>query len=314
LRLKQLVQYLDICDANMEEGSLRCDANVSVRPKSEKKLGTKTEVKNLNSFKNVVDALESEIKRQIEILQSGGKVVHQTLSYDAKLRKTSLMRSKEEAHDYRYFPEPDLVTVYVDENWKNAVFNSLPEFPEARMKRFVMQYSIPEYDAEVLTQDKSIADFFENICKSLKKSNFKAASNWMMTEVMRILNQDKIEITEFWVTEKNLASLINLIDDGVISNNIAKEVFAEMLKHKDSLSKAQSPEFIVKEKSLVQLSDSSEIEDIVIKILADYPDEVKRYKNGEAKLAGFFVGKIMKESKGKANPQKVNELLNKHLK
>jgi aspartyl-tRNA(Asn)/glutamyl-tRNA(Gln) amidotransferase subunit B len=223
------------------------------------------------------------------------------------------MRSKEEAHDYRYFPEPDLVTVYVDEKWKQSVLRNLPEFPEARMKRFIEQYSIPEYDAEVLTQDKSVADYFEKVCASLKSNHYKAASNWMMTEVMRILNQDKIEIIEFWVSEENVSSLIKLIDDGIISNNIAKEVFVEMLKYKDPDSEAQKPEVIVKEKNLLQLSDSSEIEELVKKILADYPNELKRYKNGETKLAGFFVGKIMKESKGRANPQKVNELLNNIL-
>lgn len=312
-KLKQLVQYLGICDANMEEGSLRCDANVSVKPKSDTKFGTKTEVKNLNSFKNVVDALEAEIQRQIEILESGERVIHQTLTYDARTKKTSLMRSKEEAHDYRYFPEPDLVTVYVDEKWKKSVLDNLPEFPDARVKRFVEKYKLPQYDAEVLTQDKEVADYFERLCGSLTEKSFKAASNWMMTEVMRILNVDKINITEFRVNEKNIASLIKLIDDGIISNNIAKEVFTEMLAQKDPLSDAQRPELIVKEKNLVQLTDDSAIEDIIRKVLAENPDEVNRYKQGEIKLAGFFVGKVMKESKGKANPAKVNELLNKSL-
>lgn len=311
MRLKQLVQYLGICDANMEEGSLRCDANISVKPKNETRFGTKTEVKNLNSFRNVVDALESEIKRQIEILEEGRKVVHQTLTYDARLKRTVPMRSKEEAHDYRYFPEPDLVTVYIDEGWKRSILENLPEFPDSRVKRFVEQYKLPLYDAEVLTQEKEVADYYERICRL--SNNYKAASNWMMTEVMRVLNENKISINEFWVNEKNIASLIKLIDDSIISNNIAKEVFAEMLKHRDKISEAQNPDVIIKERNLIQLSDSSEIEKIVKKVLADYPDEVKRYKNGETRLTGFFVGKIMKDTKGRANPKKVNELLNKSL-
>lgn len=313
LRLKQIVRYLGICDANMEEGSLRCDANVSVRPKSQKLLGTKTEVKNLNSFKNVVEALESEIKRQIEVLEAGGTVIHQTLYYDARTKTTAPMRSKEEAHDYRYFPEPDLVTVYVDEEWKNKVILSLPEFPDTRLERFIKQYNLPVYDAEVLTQEKDIADYFERVCASLG-GNYKMASNWMMTEVMRILNDNKIGINEFRVSEKNLASLIKLIDDGKISNNIAKEVFSEMIKIADSDDRLQMPEVIIEQKDLTQLTDTSEIEAIIEKVLESYPNEAARFRHGDAKLIGFFVGKVMKETGGKASPQKVNEILNKKLK
>jgi aspartyl-tRNA(Asn)/glutamyl-tRNA(Gln) amidotransferase subunit B len=325
-KLKQLVQYLDICDANMEEGSLRCDANVSVRKKDATGFGTKTEIKNLNSFKNLVDALEYEIKRQVEIIDGGGKVIHQTLAFDAARKVTYPMRSKEEAHDYRYFPEPDLVRVYVSEKWKESVRKNLPEFPDKRILRFIEQYSLPRYDAEVLVQDKDVADYFERVCAGLAKpplgrgaeggvgnDNFKAASNWIMTGVMRVLNEQKIGIRNFWVKEENIASLIKLIDDKIISNNIAKEVFAEMLKLKDPTDEAQKPEVIVKEKNLAQVTDESEIEAVIKKIISDNPKEAERFRSGETKLAGFFVGKVMRETKGKANPQKVNELLWKIL-
>jgi aspartyl-tRNA(Asn)/glutamyl-tRNA(Gln) amidotransferase subunit B len=313
-KLRQLVQYLDICDGNMEEGSLRCDANVSVHLKGDPKFGTKTEVKNLNSFKNVVDALDSEINRQVGILEKGGKVVHETLTFDTKSKSTSMMRSKEEAHDYRYFPEPDLVTVYIDEEWKKRVQEELPELPDTRINKFMKYYFLPHYDAEVLVQDKSLADYFERVCANLNStSSYKTASNWIMTEVMRVLNEYKIGISEFWISDKNLSSLIKSIEANKISNNIAKVVYNEMLKCKDHDDKWQNPGYIVKEKNLLQLTDESEIEHLVLKILKENPNEVKRYKNGETKLLGFFVGKIMKESKGKANPKTVNELLSKSL-
>ena len=312
-KLKQLVVYLDICDGNMEEGSLRCDVNISVKLKGDKKLGTKCEVKNLNSFKNVSDALDYEIKRQIELIEGGGAVIHQTMTYDAKSKKTTPMRSKEEAHDYRYFPEPDLLRVYVDEKWKNKVKSQLPELAEQKAQRFIKQYKIPQYDAEVLTQDRTIADYFEYVCMELKDNSFKTASNWIMTEVMRVLKEEKIEIADFWINGKNLSSLINLIAEGKISNNIAKEVYAEMLKVKDRNDENQNPEFIVKEKNLIQVTDSAEIENIVKKVLDENPNEVQRYKNGETKLLGFLVGKVMKETSGKANPKTVNDLLKQIL-
>ena len=314
--LKQLVVYLDICDGNMEEGSLRCDANVSVRKKGVKEFGTKCEVKNLNSFKNVTEALEYEIKRQAELLESGGKVIHQTMTYDAKTRTTAVMRSKEEAHDYRYFPEPDLVTVYVGRKQIEEIKSSLPELPAEKARRFINELGIPVYDAEVLTQDSAIADYFEAVCGGLKSGpaggltgkNYKAASNWLMTDVMRVLNEKKIGIKDYNVKAGNLAVLINMIAEGKISNNIAKEVYAEMLKIEDGGSR-QNPELIVTERNLVQVTDTGEIEKIVQKVIDDNPGETTRYKNGETKLLGFFVGKVMKESKGKANPKTVNELL-----
>lgn len=310
-RMKQLVQYLEICDGNMEEGSLRCDANISVRKKGDAKFGTKTEVKNLNSFRNVADAIESEIKRQTELIEEGKKVIHQTLTYDARNKTTIPMRSKEEAHDYRYFPEPDLVTVYFDEEWKNKIKSELPELPDEKIQRFIEQYKIPKYDAEVLTHDRAIGEYFEEVCSKIASSNYKPVSNWIMTKVMRVLKDEKIEINKFKISTENLSSLINLIAEGKISNNIAKEVFEEMLSVDGD---EQNPMKIVEAKNLLQVTDTSEIEKIISKVLSDNPDEVKRYKNGETKLLGFFVGKIMKESKGKANPKAVNEILEAHLK
>lgn len=311
--LKQLVIYLDICDGNMEEGSLRCDANVSVRLKGTKKFGTKCEVKNLNSFRNVADALDYEIKRQIELIEQGGVVVHQTMTFDARNKATIPMRSKEEAHDYRYFPEPDLVTVYIDDKWKQNVAAALPELPHHKTKRFIYEYHLPEYDAEVLTQSKELADYFESVCNSIDKQSYKTASNWVMGEVMRVLNERKITISEFNISSQNLASLVKLIADGKISNNIAKEVYSEMLLSKSKDDENQNPEKIVRDKNLLQVSDSNEIEGIIKKIIADNPKEAERYRAGEIKLLGLFVGKVMKESKGKANPKTVNELITKNL-
>jgi aspartyl-tRNA(Asn)/glutamyl-tRNA(Gln) amidotransferase subunit B len=311
--LKQLVIYLDICDGNMEEGSLRCDANISVRLKGAEQFGTKCEVKNLNSFRNVSDAIDYEIKRQVELIESGGSVKHQTMTFDAKHKKTIPMRSKEEAHDYRYFPEPDLVTVYVDEEWKNSVKEALPELPHQKFQRFKSVYSLPSYDAEVLTQNRAIAAYFEEVCSLVKKESFKTVSNWIMTEVMRVLNDQKIDIEDFKINSRNFASLINMIADGKISNNIAKEVYAAMLDTEDRNDLKQDPDIIVKEKNLLQVTDSSEIENIIKKIILENPKESERYRNGETKLLGFFVGKVMKESKGKANPKTVNDLIISNL-
>jgi aspartyl-tRNA(Asn)/glutamyl-tRNA(Gln) amidotransferase subunit B len=312
-RLKQLVVYLGICDGNMEEGSLRCDANVSVRLKGAEKFGTKCEVKNLNSFRNVSDALEYEIKRQIELVEGGGTVIHQTMTFDAKQKKTTPMRSKEEAHDYRYFPEPDLVTVYIDKNWEQKVKNELPELPSAKKQRFISQYLLPDYDAEVLTQSRELSDYFETVCKGIMPVSYKTASNWIMTEVLRVLNEENTGISGFWIKGENLASLLNLIAEGKISNNIAKEVYSQMLAIEDPEDKRQDPGQIVKDKNLLQVTDSGEIEQIVKKVIEANPKETQRYKNGETKLLGFFVGKVMKESKGKANPKTVNDLIIKIL-
>jgi aspartyl-tRNA(Asn)/glutamyl-tRNA(Gln) amidotransferase subunit B len=314
IKLKQLVQYLEICDGNMEEGSLRCDANISVRLKGDTKFNTRTEVKNLNSFRNVSDALSTEMKRQIEIVESHTAVVHQTMTYDARTKKTIPTRSKEEVHDYRYFPEPDLVFVHVSEEWVNRIKKSLPELPAQRRERFIKQYGIPKYNAEILTQEKAIADYFEKVCSYLDTSkSYKMAGNWVMTEILRSLNENKIEVEKFWINEKNLSLLIDMIEQGKISNNIAKDVYSLMLKITDGENPSQNPNFIVKEKNLLQVTNTAEIEEIVLRVIRDNPKETERYRSGDTNLLGFFVGRVMKESKGKANPNIVNDLLVKNL-
>ena len=304
-RIRQLVRYLGICDGNMEEGSLRCDANISVRPVGEQKFGTKTELKNMNSFRNVEKALEFEINRQIQLLESGGKVVQQTLLWDAANGKIMPMRSKEQAHDYRYFPEPDLVPLRVDEKWREEIRASLPELPMARRNRFIEQLGLPKYDAEVLSDEKSIADYFDATAKLVKDA--KMASNWVMGEVLRVLKEKKIEISSFSIAPPALAELLNLIADGTITNKIAKEVFEEML------AANKSAKIIVAEKGLVQVSDTSIIEKAADEVLATNPKEVERYRSGEEKVFGFLVGQLMKATRGKANPKVANAILKKKL-
>jgi len=310
--IRQILIYLGINDGNMEEGSLRCDANVSIRPTGTTELGTRTEIKNLNSFKNVVDAIEAEINRQSKILDAGNKVNYHTMNYNAKEKTTTPMRTKEEAHDYRYFPEPDLVYVVVNEQQIERIKNELPELHDKKIQRYISDYGLPVYDAEVISADKSIADFFDKVVSSLKKPEtklIKQASNWIMTEVLRILNENKINIDELKILPPSLATLVEIIDSGQINHNAGKEVFNEL--YKSGCTKA--PVDIINERNLSQLSDSSEIETIVQKILSESQAEVERFKEGETKLRGFFVGKVMKESKGKANPKIVNEILLKKL-
>ena len=310
-KVKQLLMWLGINDGNMEEGSLRCDANISIRPAGTKEFGTRTEIKNLNSFKNVVDAIEAEIKRQSAVLDSGERVIYNTMTYNAKDRTTSATRTKEAAHDYRYFPEPDLVFVEVSDEWKNQIKSELPELPNEIKARFISGYSLPEYDADVLTQEKEMAEYFEKVVTGLNDKsakNYKAASNMVMTEVMRVLNDDKIGISDFPIPPSHIAKLVELVSNETINNNTAKDVFVEMLKES-----GKDPEEIIKEKDLVQVTDESAIEEVVTKIIAQYKDEVDRYNSGEKKLAGFFIGKVMSESNGKANPKIVNELLLKKL-
>ncbi len=305
MMLRQIVTYLGICDGNMEEGSLRCDANISVREKGSTSLGVKTEVKNMNSFKNVERAIEFEIKRQIELIEDGETVTQETLLWNADRNTASAMRSKEESHDYRYFPDPDLMPLFVGEKWKEEIRSSMPELPEAKKKRFMQDYNLPEYDAGVLTSQKANADYFE---ESLSETDdFKSASNWVMGDVMKVLNEEKISISEFNISAKNLGKLIELINKNVISGKIAKDVFAEMLKTN------ANPENIVKEKNLVQITDQSEIENIIKEILEKHSDQVKDYLGGKEKALGFFVGQVMRETKGKANPQLVNSILKNKL-
>jgi len=304
-RLRQLVRYLGICDGNMEEGSLRCDANISIRPVGEEKFGTKTELKNMNSFRNVEKAIEFEINRQIQLVESGGKVVQQTMLWDANNGKVLPMRSKEQAHDYRYFPEPDLTPLRVDEKWREEMQRTLPELPMARRNRFIEQYGLPKYDAEVLTDEKAIADYFEAAAKLVQDA--KLVSNWVMGEVLRILKDQKITITQFAIKPTAFAELLNLIAGGTISAKIAKEIFEEML------ASSKSAKAIVAEKGLVQVSDTSVIEKAVDEIIAAHPKEVERYRNGEEKVFGFLVGQLMKAMRGKANPKVANEILKKKL-
>ena len=304
-KIRQIVQYLGICDGNMEEGSLRCDANISIRLKGEKKFGTKTEIKNMNSFKNVEKALAYEINRQVEILEDGGSITQETLLWNADLNESASMRSKEEAHDYRYFPDPDLVPVIVDDEWKSEIAKQMPELPEARKERFITQFNLPKYDAEILTQTKSTADYYEKVITAT--DDYKYASNWVMTDVLKIINEEKIDIKDFSVPPEDLGELVNLIKNGTISGKIAKDVFPIMLKEN------KKPSVIVKEKNLVQISDSSEIEKAVEKILNNNQNQVKQFIGGEDKVFGFFVGQVMRETKGKANPKIVNDLLKDKL-
>ena len=305
VKLKQILTYLDICDGNMEEGSLRCDANVSVRPVGQKKLGTKTEVKNMNSFRNVEKAIEVEIARQMEIVEDGGSIVQQTLLWNADTQQVAPMRSKEESHDYRYFPEPDLMPVVMDEAWKSKIAAELPELPEARKSRFIKQYAIPEYDSEILTGSRELADYYEAVVSVT--DDYKSASNWIMGDVLKVLNEKKIEIADFPVSPENLGKLVNLIKDGTISNNIAKEVYPLMLKDD------KDPGIIVEEKNLIQITDTSFIEEIIDKIIEANDKQVQQYLSGKDKIIGFFVGLVMRETKGKANPGTVNKLLKSKL-
>ena len=306
--IKQIVTYLGICDGNMEEGSLRCDANVSVRLQGEQRFGTKTEVKNMNSFRYVEKALNYEINRQIDRITSGERVVQETLLWDADKGIVVPMRSKEEAHDYRYFPDPDLVPVVVDEPWIEKIRTLLPELPVRRRDRFISDYKLPKYDADILTGTRELADYYEAALQSLKnngKKGSKAVSNWIMGDVLRVANERAISMNEFPVRAAHIGELVNLIEDGTISGKIAKDVFEFML------SEEKPPAEIVEEKGLRQVSDTSEIEAVVKEILNANPEQVKQYKEGKTKVLGFFVGQVMRVTKGKANPQIVNDLIKK---
>lgn len=303
--IRQIVKYLGICDGNMEEGSLRCDANISIRKKGEKRLGTKTEVKNMNSIRNVVNALKAEITRQIELLENNETVTQQTLLWNAEKNIIEPMRSKEESHDYRYFPEPDLPILEVDEVWLEKIKQNLPELPSKRKERFKEQYNLPEYDIEILTSEKEYADYYESIVQLTK--DYKSASNWFMTEILKIINEKKITLKGFPIRPEWIASLINLINNGTISGKIAKEIFPEML------SEPQTPETIIKKKNLTQITDRKTIEKIVEEVLASNSKQVEQYLTGKEKVFAHFVGKIMKITKGKANPALVNEILKEKL-
>jgi len=304
-KIRSILRYIGVCDGNMEEGSLRCDANVSLRPKGSDKLGTKAEIKNVNSFRYVQKAIEYEIKRQIISLENGEEIVQETRLFDSNKGVTFSMRSKEEAHDYRYFPDPDLLPVVIEEAQIQKIRNSLPELPDQRLARFIEEYTLPEYDAGVLTSTIEIANYFEDCLKT--HNNPKIVSNWIMTEVLRELKEEDDDIESFPISPDKLGELLNLIGDGTISGKIAKEVFEDML------SSGKTANQIVEEKGMTQISDQSELENVISQILANHPDEISRYKAGDQKLMGFFVGQVMKETKGKANPKIVNEILRKGL-
>ncbi len=304
-QLRSIVRYLEICDGNMEEGSFRCDANVSIRPKGVETFGIRTELKNLNSFKHVENALHFEINRQKDVLEEGGQVVQETRLWDPDKNRSTSMRGKEDAHDYRYFPDPDLLPLVIDEGWIDAVRKALPELPNEKKARFMEVYNLPSYDAAFLTSSRELADFFENCVKQFPKP--KPVSNWVMGALLGLLNAQGKSIAESPVSSENLARLLKLIDEAVISGKIAKTVFDEMAQT------GKPPEQIVEEKGLVQVTDESAITSVVEAVLERCSREVADYKNGKSKLFGFFVGQVMKETKGKANPKIVNEILKAKL-
>ncbi|MGB9731538.1 Asp-tRNA(Asn)/Glu-tRNA(Gln) amidotransferase subunit GatB [Calditerrivibrio nitroreducens] len=304
-KLKLILEYTGVSDCSMEKGSLRCDANVSVRPLGQREFGTKVEIKNMNSFKNVQKAIDYEIRRQISEIESGNIIVQETRLWDPDKGITISMRSKEESHDYRYFPDPDLVSVVVTKDMIDSIKKTLPEMPDKVMAMLINDYNLPEYDASVLVSSKKLSDFFFETSKLTK--NYKAISNWIQTEIMRVMNEKGCSIDEVGISPAHLSELITLVDENVISLKIAKSLFDDILKEK------RSPKELVKEKGLVQIADENALEEVVKKVLSASPKEVERYKNGETKLIGFFVGQIMKETKGKANPKIVNELLTKLL-
>ncbi len=304
-QLRALLRYLGVSDGNMEEGSFRCDANISIRPEGQSAFGTRAELKNLNSFRYVEKALHYEVMRQKELITDGGTVVQETRLYDAEQDRTFSMRGKEEAHDYRYFPDPDLLPLVVDDTWIEQVRNELPELPWERKKRFVDALGLSAVDAAYLSDSRETADYFETCLTHFP--NAKLTCNWIMGQLTALLNAQGLPIEASPVSAAALAQLLKLMDEGVISNKIAKTVFEEMA------ASGKPAEQIVEEKGLVQVQDVSAIETAVDKILAASPDEVAAYRDGKKKLMGFFVGLVMKETRGKANPKIVNELLTKKL-
>jgi len=305
-KLRAILQYLEICTGNMEEGSFRCDANVSVRPKGRKELGIRAELKNMNSFRHVEKALEYEIKRQTSLLDDGDEVVQETRLWDPDQGITVSMRGKEEAHDYRYFPDPDLVPLKVDEAWVEEIRKSLPELPDQKRVRFVQHYQVPEYDADILTSARAMANYYEEAVRLFPEP--KIVSNWMMGDLLKELKHDEREIDQCPVTPQHLAEMLGLIKKGTISGKIAKDVFEEMYKT------AERPDKIVKEKGWVQILDLGEIEGAINRIMEANPKLVEDYRKGKEKLFGFFVGEVMRQTRGKANPKMLNELLQKKLK
>lgn len=305
-KMRAILQYIGISDCRMEEGSLRCDANVSVRPVGQKELGTKAEIKNINSFKGVEKAIEYEALRQAEILEDGGKIIQETRTWDEKEGVTKSMRTKEEANDYRYFPEPDLAPFTVSEEYIEDIRKTLPELPDERRERYIANFGLSSTDAQYMTNDKDTSDYFEKVVAA--GADPKASVNWIMGEFASQLSNAGIEIAKAPVTPENLAKLLALIAKGTISGKIAKKVFAEMWKD------GADPEEIVKAQGLVQISDTGALKELVVKVIANNPKAVEDFKAGKKKAVGALVGQIMKETKGKANPKVINELLNDELK
>ena len=303
-KLRSIMRYLGTCDGNMQEGSLRADVNVSVRKKGETELGTRCEIKNVNSIKFMQMAIDYEANRQVDILEEGGSIDQETRLFDTKKNETRSMRTKEDAHDYRYFPDPDLLPLELNDDFINEIKKEIPELPDEKKKRFIDKFNLSPYEANILVSDIDTSKYFEDVSKN---SDVKLATNWITGELFALLNNKSIEITESPITSENLAKLINLIKDGTISGKIAKNIFEIMA---DS---GKDPKKIVEEKGLKQQSDPKELEKIIDKVISDNPKNVEAYKSGKDKLFGFFVGQVMKQSNGKANPQLVNEILKKKL-
>ena len=305
-RLRSIVQYLGISDANMEEGSFRGDVNISVRRSDEEKLGTKVELKNVNSFKFIANAIEYEIERQIKSIKNGEKIDQETRGWDSKENKSFVMRSKEEAADYKYFKEPDLPLIVIDDNWINKIKTEIPELPHEKISRFKKEYNLTSYEAEILTSEVDIANFFEHACKlnNLPQKN----SNWILRNVLGFLNDNKINLNQSKITVQNFSELVLAIESGKINSSVAQEVFLEMT------TSGKSPNLIIKEKNLEQIDNIQELEEIIKNIVKNNPEEVKTYLSGKDRLFGFFVGLAMKETKGKGNPKLIQELLLKYLK
>jgi len=304
-KIKQIVQYLEICDGNMEEGSLRCDANVSIRPRGQEELGTRTELKNMNSFRNVERAISYEIERQIDLVESGGAVVQKTLLWDANKNVTRQMRTKEEAHDYRYFPEPDIPPVVVTDEMLSEIKAELPELPDVRLQRFIDELKLSEEDAIVLTENRYLADYYEDTLENLYEP--KAIANIILTEVLRVLNDQSISIRDFTISTDRLAELVSLKLEDKVNSSAMQQIFNEMMKADIS------PEELAKEMNLIQVSDTGFVEPIIEQVIDENPDEVAKYRNGKKALIGFFIGQVMKKSQGKANPKQVRQLVTQKL-
>jgi len=304
-KLHAILRYIDVCDGNMEQGSFRCDANISLRPQGQTAFGTRTELKNLNSFRHVEKAIQYEIDRQTYVLEQGASVIQETRLWDPGANKTVSMRGKEQAHDYRYFPDPDLVPLIVDQDWIDQVAAQMPELPEAKKARFMSAYQLSAYDAQILTADIHLAAFFENCVQNL--TQVKQAANWITTTLLGLLNARGVDITQSPVSAENFGALMGLLESGTITAAVAKTVFEEMAQT------GADPMSIVKEKGLEQVSDSAEIQSLVDTILAENPDEVAAFRNGKTKLFSFFMGQVMKKTRGKADPKVVTPVLQSAL-